>query len=496
MTRARDVANVLSTASDLATDTETAAAISTHATAANGHTGRGTTANRPASPTVGDLYFDTTLNALISYTSTGWVRVSTDAAPQIASISPTTAATTGTVVTINGANFKSGLAVQFIGTNGTTYNSPVVTFSASNICTATTPNLAVAYEPYDVKVINPDNQFAILENCLDAGGSPTWNTASGNIASVTESGSLSTSVSATDPDGTSIIYSSSNLPAWTSLNSSSGAITGTAPTVTTDTTYSFDVSASDGVNSSSRSFTLTVTNSPILISGLHSWYDASDASSIVSSSGNVTQWNDKSGNARHAVISGGGSSPKTGVASLNGKNVITFNGSTEFLVAPASITSNAFTFFAVYRRNSGGATYGRVLSLFANGGSDYADTNGFEFHAANASFLGVSAPLIGAYRNASAVTATSINYGTTYLLSATLNGGTVSHNNSGATSSGSTSTTSINAQNLNLGAGGPGGGGDQFLNGYFAEHILYTRVLTTQEISDIRSYLSTKWGVS
>ena len=37
MTRARDVANVLSTATSLATDTETAAAISSHATEANGH---------------------------------------------------------------------------------------------------------------------------------------------------------------------------------------------------------------------------------------------------------------------------------------------------------------------------------------------------------------------------------------------------------------------------------------------------------------------------
>ena len=104
MTRARDVANVLSTATSLATDTETAAAISshnsattsvhgisdtanlatsssvtsaisTHNTAANGHVGRGTTANRPASPAVGDIYFDTTLDTLIQYKSTGWAQI-------------------------------------------------------------------------------------------------------------------------------------------------------------------------------------------------------------------------------------------------------------------------------------------------------------------------------------------------------------------------------------------------------------------------------------
>ena len=217
---------------------------------------RGTTGNRPISPVIGDLYFDTTLNALIQYNSLGWVKVSQDPAPTIANISPTTAATTGTVVTITGTNFKSGLSVQFTGTDSISYNSPVATFVNGTSATATTPNLLVANEPYDVKVTNSDNQFAILDNCLDVGGTPSWNTASGNIATIDELTSLSTSVSATDPDGTSIVYSSSNLPVWVSLNSSSGALTGTSPDINSDTTYSFDVTATDGVNSSSRSFNI------------------------------------------------------------------------------------------------------------------------------------------------------------------------------------------------------------------------------------------------
>jgi hypothetical protein len=76
LTRARDVANVLSTATSLATDTETAAAISSHNTAANGHVGRGTTANRPGSPATGDLYYDTTINNLIRYNGISWIEIS------------------------------------------------------------------------------------------------------------------------------------------------------------------------------------------------------------------------------------------------------------------------------------------------------------------------------------------------------------------------------------------------------------------------------------
>jgi hypothetical protein len=258
MSRIRDIANLFSANTSAATDSEVTAAISTHATAANGHVGRGTTQNRPGSPTVGDLYFDTTLAALIAYKSTGWEKVSQDPAPGVASITPTTAATTGTTITITGSDFKTGLSVQFIGTNSSVYNSPSVTFVSGSSITATTPGLPAAYEPYDVKVINVDNQYGALENCLDTGGSPVWSTSSGTISTITEQNSLSTSVSATDPDGTSIVYSSSNLPAWISLNSSTGALTGTAPDIASDTTYTFDITASDGVNTSSRSFSVVV----------------------------------------------------------------------------------------------------------------------------------------------------------------------------------------------------------------------------------------------
>lgn len=494
MSKARDIANILSTNTAIATDAELTSAVSAHSTAANGHVGRGTTGNRPLSPTLGDLYFDTTLNALIAYRTAGWEKVSQDPAPQIASISPTTAATTGTTVTITGSNFKSGLSVQFIGTNLTTYNSPIATFVSATTATATTPNLPVAYEPYDVKVINNDNQFGILENVLDSGGTPTWNTSSGTLGTFPENSSVSTSVSATDPDGTSIIYSSSNLPVWASINSSTGAITGTAPDVSSNTTYSFDVSASDGLNSSTRSFSFVVQNNPVLISGLHSWYDASDLSTITASSGNVTQWRDKSGNNRHGAITTG-SSPTTGTSTQNGLNVINFNGTDQFLIAPASITSNQLTLFSVYRRVSGN-TYGRVFSLFPTGTADYASTDSIEVHASAITFGGVTPPFTGGYRNGAHIAGSTITYGTPYLFSATLNGGSWSQNNGGTVVTGTTSTSSLNINRNNIGAGSDNGGGDAYFTGWFAEQIIFNRVLTTQEIADVRSYLSAKWGVS
>ena len=81
MTRARDVANVLSTATTLATDTETAALIATEVTNRNAAIAalppgyqRGNTASRPASPTAGDIYSNTQTGFIEVYTGAtyGW----------------------------------------------------------------------------------------------------------------------------------------------------------------------------------------------------------------------------------------------------------------------------------------------------------------------------------------------------------------------------------------------------------------------------------------
>ena len=80
MTRARDIASVLSAATDLATDSELTSAISSSysssATITNKiidgnsntvHVKRGSTASRPLTATVGDQYYDTTDNILYNY---------------------------------------------------------------------------------------------------------------------------------------------------------------------------------------------------------------------------------------------------------------------------------------------------------------------------------------------------------------------------------------------------------------------------------------------
>jgi hypothetical protein len=258
LTRARDVASALSGA--LSSSDTVSQTLSNKTIDGNNNTittKRGGTSSRPSTPTTGTLYYNTDDDKLQIYDA-GWTNVYQAPAVILSEISPSTAATTGTSITISGSYIQTGATVKFIGTDNTERSAASVSVVSSDEITATTPSLPVAYEPYDVKVTNPDGQNATLSDALDAGGTPTWSTSSGTIATISEQTSLNTSVSASDPDGTSIVYSSSNLPAWISLNSSTGALTGTAPDVESNTTYNFNVTASDGVNTSSRAFAVVV----------------------------------------------------------------------------------------------------------------------------------------------------------------------------------------------------------------------------------------------
>jgi len=230
----------------------------------------GTTAQRPASPNVGMIRYNTTLGFLEQYTGDGWQGIAPP--PAIINISPTTYnGEQGTSFTINGSNFDSTVTVKFITAQGTEYSAATVSRISNSQLTATTPqDFSVANEPLKVKVVNGSGLSYTLDNAIDCGGSPAWNTASGSVGSIYDNVSGSNTIatlSASDPDaGATLSYSltSGSLPSGYTLNSSTGAITGTysGGAVTNSTVYNFTVTATDNAsNTSSRAFSITVNQS-------------------------------------------------------------------------------------------------------------------------------------------------------------------------------------------------------------------------------------------
>lgn len=220
----------------------------------------GTTAERPATASPGMMRYNSTLGLMEQYNSSGWQPI--DAPPLVSAISPTNYnGEQNTEITVNGSNFKSGAYVTFIDSSNALYNAASTTFVTSNQLLATTPqDFTVAQGPMSIKVTNPSGLSNSLDASLNTGTSPSWVTVAGSLGTW-GGGSISTSVSATDPDaGSTLSYSivSGSLPLGISLNSSTGAITG-SNTTAQNTTYNFTIRATDNAgNTSDRAFSMTL----------------------------------------------------------------------------------------------------------------------------------------------------------------------------------------------------------------------------------------------
>jgi hypothetical protein len=72
------------------------------------------------------------------------------------------------------------------------------------------------------------------------------------------------------------------------------------------------------------------------------WYDASDLSTITESGSSVSQWDDKSGNARHITQTFGSDQPTTGIRAIGELNAIDFDGVGDFLIKADADVANIF----------------------------------------------------------------------------------------------------------------------------------------------------------
>jgi hypothetical protein len=235
----------------------------------------GNTLQRPSSPANGAARYNSTTNAVEFYTPGGWVALT---ALSVTGVTPTSYnGESGTSFVLSGTGFIQGTTVTILNTLGTTYSPGTTTINNGGQITFTTPqDFTVADEPLSVRVTSPTGQTATLTGAIDCGGAPSWQTASGTLATIYDSSRATypttiATLSAIDPDsGATVTYSitSGALPTNVSLASSTGVVsrTGTIPSVATDTTYSFTVRATDNAgNNSDRTFNIIV-KAPVVTS--------------------------------------------------------------------------------------------------------------------------------------------------------------------------------------------------------------------------------------
>jgi hypothetical protein len=97
------------------------------------------------------------------------------------------------------------------------------------------------------------------------------------------------------------------------------------------------------------------------------WLDAADETTIQTVSGTVNQWNDKSGNSRNAAQ--GANRPALTVNALNGKNAVTFDGTSNLLTINSSFLATAnLLIICVAKENNGG--FGGIITSKSGGSTD------------------------------------------------------------------------------------------------------------------------------
>ncbi|HOO82205.1 MAG TPA: hypothetical protein PK513_06860 [Alphaproteobacteria bacterium] len=238
----------------------------------------------------------------------------------------------------------------------------------------------------------------------------------------------------------------------------------------------------------SNSASLSPTSSPFSPLNLSPvlWFDASDVSTITQSAGAVSQWDDKSGNNYHVTQGTATNQPTTGTRTLNSLNVLDFDG-TDRLLASVSDYPETATVLIVGEVDTLG-TSGFSRSLFSiDGAADYQEEAGnstqYLFQINSTQHTNIkqgTTDLIGSPHIFQYVHDLDTNSAAVYVDGVA--GGSANNYNTAYSATQSLQVGANRAQNT------PHIGG-------ISEIIIYDKVLTAQENTDVLDYLTNKWGL-
>lgn len=221
---------------------------------------------------------------------------------------------------------------------------------------------------------------------------------------------------------------------------------------------------------------------PRSISGLALWLDAADSGTITTGTG-VSEWRDKSATGSKWAQTTGNEQPATGTQTLNGKNVLVFDGSNDSLsaVTPLS-TSMPLSFFIVQRivtKTSFGMTYTTSTTSDAWNIRQSGATGGLNIVANN-----------GIVINLSSEDRTGINDLLSWVVPASGNS-VLRRNGAQLTLSGPTLKPVLTGTHY-IGRRSDG----FYANIWVAEVIAYSTELSLSQVQSVQSYLGKKWGIT
>ena len=285
---------------------------------------------------------------------------------------------------------------------------------------------------------------------------------------------------------TSYAVHSGTLPTGVSLNTSTGAITGT-PTDSGTSPVTIRATGAGGTGDATITFTVWM---PTSISGLVSWYDFADITTLYTDSARTTPVaadNDliggvtnKSTDARH--LSGSGVTRPSYKANIqNGKSVARYDGGDVLTLTAAALS--AFTVFVVFKATAN-STRG-VFEYRASGSVGFRIHNDYSSSTWETTITYYSGAGEGLNRKLA-----SLSLPTSYLVDVFKSNTTARRNGADATLSSATAGWVTTAYGL---VGQMAGYAS--LAGDIAEIILYDSLLSAGNVSKVEAYLNAKWAV-
>jgi hypothetical protein len=257
-----------------------------------------------------------------------------------------------------------------------------------------------------------------------------------------------------------------------------------------NTTYFYRCYATNAIGSAwsnAATFSAKPTGAwtPENLPGLSAWYDAADATTITASGGAVSQWNDKSGNGKHLTQATSTRRPATGTRTVNGLNVLDFDGGDVLLNASFAHSSLNVSYLQVFQSDRTGSGTGTFIGF----GRATANDGYFRNESASDTLRGYG------QRNP--------NQGEVYFNQDT-NPHIVSYVKTGTSSQDAwqdgtkgaertTAMTTFTSQRLSI-----GGKMDEtaFVDGFVAETLFFASSLSADDREKLEGYLAHKWGLA
>ncbi len=225
--------------------------------------------------------------------------------------------------------------------------------------------------------------------------------------------------------------------------------------------------------------------SPQDITNLVGWWDASSPTTVINTAGAVSEWRDMSGKNNTLVQPTGAQKPTTGTRTLNGLNVLDFDGTADNLIAPSALyglSNGENTFFIVMVDDNTGDAQHRFIGGTGAGTERFIMQNTATNLTALNRLTSASGPQITVARDTSPHIAVSRRS----LVDHTIWQDGSSTGSTANQESFTMTSLIIGAQAFNANR----------LNGVLAEVIFFNRALTNAEINTVSAYLAAKWGTT